>query len=76
MILETNFQIRQMAAVEGAVLVDAYDAFFGKEAVLIMSDGLHLTPAGNEVLAQTFYTAIRNRVPASLLTAPARFPER
>jgi lysophospholipase L1-like esterase len=75
-ILETNFQIRQMAAVEGAVLVDAYDAFFGKEAVLIMSDGLHLTPAGNEVLAQTFYTAIRNRVPASLLTAPARFPER
>jgi lysophospholipase L1-like esterase len=75
-ILETNFRIRQMAAVEGAVLVDAYDAFFGQEAVLVGNDGLHLTPAGNQVLAATFYTAIRNRVPASLLSAPARAPGR
>jgi len=69
-ILETNFRIRQMAAIEGAVLVDAYDAFFGQESTLVASDGLHPTPEGNAVLAATFYAAIRNRVPASLLTAP------
>jgi len=71
-ILETNFRIRQMAAAEGAVLVDAYDAFFGQESVLIGDDGLHLTPAGAEVLARTFYTAIRARVPATLLSAPSQ----
>ncbi len=70
-ILETNFRIRQMVAAEGAVLVDAYDAFFGQETSLVGPDGLHLTPAGNAVLAATFYSAIRNRVPASLLSAPA-----
>ena len=71
-ILEANFFIRQMAAAEGVVLVDAYDAFFGQESVLVGDDGLHLTPAGNEVLATSFYTAVRNRVPTSLLASPSR----
>jgi len=75
-ILETNFRIRQMAAVEGAVLVDAYDAFFGQELTLVASDGLHLTPEGHAVMAATFYTAIRDRVPTSLLAGPARIPAR
>lgn len=64
-ILDANFLIRQMAAAEGAVLVDAYDAFFGQEAVLVGNDGLHLTPAGNDALASAFYDAIRTAVPAS-----------
>ncbi len=64
-ILATNFLIRQMAAAEGAVLVDAYDAFFGQEAVLVGNDGLHLTPAGNDVLASAFHAAIRKTVPVT-----------
>jgi lysophospholipase L1-like esterase len=73
-IVETNFLIRQVVASEGVVLVDAYDAFFGQESVLVGADGLHLTPAGNEVLAAAFYTAIRNRVPTSSLATPAFHP--
>jgi lysophospholipase L1-like esterase len=70
-ILEANSLIRQMATAEGAVLVDTYDAFFGQESVLVGDDGLHLTPAGNELLATSFYTAIRNRVPSSVLASPS-----
>lgn len=65
-IVSANALIRQMTVTEGAVLVDAYNAFVGQEAVLVENDGLHLTPAGNQLLAQLFYTTIRNRVPATV----------
>ena len=58
-IQETNAKLREMAAEEGAVLVNAFDAFAGRERELVEDDGLHLTPAGNEVLAAAFYDAIR-----------------
>jgi lysophospholipase L1-like esterase len=77
-ILQTNVLIRQMATAEGAVLVAADDAFFGQSASLVGPDGLHPTPAGYEVLAATFYTALLNRIlaPPAFLEAAARRPAR
>jgi lysophospholipase L1-like esterase len=63
-ILQTNFLIAQMADAEGAVLVDLFDAFFGQETTLVGDDGLHLTPAGNDVVAETFFAAIKATVPS------------
>ena len=56
-IQEANFFIGQVAAQEGATLVNAHDAFLGQEALLI-TDGLHLNAAGNELLAKTFQAAV------------------
>ena len=58
-IQEVNAKLTIMAAAENAVLVNAYDAFVGREAELVGDDGLHLTAAGNTMLAQLFYTRIR-----------------
>ena len=69
-ILQANFLITEMAAAEGVVLVDLFDAFFGQEATLVGDDGLHLTPAGNEVVAATFYSAIKATVPSMASVAP------
>jgi lysophospholipase L1-like esterase len=57
-ILMTNALIRQFVAAEGAVIVDTYPAFLGRESELLESDGLHLRPEGNRVLAQKFFDAI------------------
>lgn len=62
----TNVRLVQIAMAEGARLVNAYDAFLGREIELVEEDGLHLTVAGNQRLAETFYAAIR----AAGLTAP------
>jgi lysophospholipase L1-like esterase len=59
-IQQTNARLPAMAAAEGARLVNVYDAFAGREAELVEDDGLHLTAAGNQVLAETFYAAIRD----------------
>jgi lysophospholipase L1-like esterase len=59
-IQDTNAKLIPMAAAEGARVVNAYDAFLGREQDLVGDDGLHLTPAGNEVLADLFYAAIRD----------------
>jgi lysophospholipase L1-like esterase len=56
---EANFLIRSMAAANGAFLVDSYSVFVGREATLVGDDGLHLTPAGNDVLAGAFLDAIK-----------------
>ncbi|HUF49121.1 MAG TPA: GDSL-type esterase/lipase family protein [Vicinamibacterales bacterium] len=64
-ILQANVLIRQVAAAEGALLVAADDAFFGQAPTLVGPDGLHLTPAGNQVLAAAFYAALRNAVPVT-----------
>jgi lysophospholipase L1-like esterase len=65
-IQETNAQLVVMAADENALLVNAFTAFAGREAQLVGDDGLHLTPAGNQVLAGLFYERIRS----AGLTAP------
>ena len=58
-IQETNSRLTAMVPAEGARLVDAYAAFAGREMQLVEDDGLHLTAAGNEVLALTLYESMR-----------------
>jgi lysophospholipase L1-like esterase len=71
-IVQANDRIRQIVAVEGATLVDPYPLFIGHEPEYVDTDGLHLRPAGNQVLADTFFAAIRATVPqTSLSTASA-----
>jgi len=55
----TNSKIRDLAAREGATLVDSWQVFHGKEATLIGQDGLHPTPEGYQVLAQAFFDSIQ-----------------
>ena len=47
---------------EGVALVDPYPVFVGDEAEYIDQDGLHLRPAGNQALAETFFGAIKNAI--------------
>jgi lysophospholipase L1-like esterase len=67
-ITQANGLIRQQAAANGAVLVDAFAAFQGHEADYINVDGLHLTPAGYQALADTFFAAIQATVPQTPLS--------
>lgn len=60
-VIQTNALIAQVAASEGAFLVNPYDPFLGHESEYV-SDGLHLSPAGNRVLADTFLAVIRQRL--------------
>lgn len=62
-ILEVNRRIRQHIAAERATLVDTYPLFVGREAELVSPDGLHLNPAGYQVMAEAFFTAIRATIP-------------
>lgn len=55
---ETNAGLAAMAAAEGAILVDAYAAFLGHEAMLVTDDGLHPTELGYGVLGELFYQAL------------------
>jgi lysophospholipase L1-like esterase len=55
----TNARIREMAAEEGAVLVDLYAAFDGQTATLLGADGLHPNDAGYQRMAEVFFEAIR-----------------
>jgi lysophospholipase L1-like esterase len=64
-IVQANDQIRQTASSENAVLVDSYSAFLGHEANYVNVDGLHLTPAGYQRLADAFLAAIQATVPQS-----------
>ena len=61
-IFQTNSKLAPMVRGEGAVLVDPYPAFVGHEAEYVDEDGLHLRPAGYQVLADTFFAAIKNTV--------------
>ena len=58
-IQDTNAKLIAMVAAENALLANAYDAFVGRESELVGDDGLHLTAAGNEVLARVFYERIQ-----------------
>ena len=71
-IRDVNDGLRVMVPAEGAVLVDTYALFLGREGTLVSPDGLHLTPAGNQVLAESFYAAIRATIPAAQLQGSIR----
>ena len=58
-IVPANVEIRAMAAREGAILVDLYQAFLGQEAILLGQDGLHPTVAGYRTIAETFFERLR-----------------
>lgn len=63
-----NDQVRALAAARGVLLVDVYDAMKDRVDVLIGIDDLHPTEQGLGVIADTFYTALRNnleRTPAA-----------
>lgn len=56
-----NSEIRRLAA-QNVVVVDLYAAF-GTNRSLIGDDGIHPTPAGYDVMAQTFHAAILQQFP-------------
>ncbi len=54
-----NVRIRQIAAAEGAVLVDLHQAFQPAVFTWVGSDGIHPTESGYVRIAETFLAAIR-----------------
>jgi|SRR5215207_8113 len=71
-IAQVNGRIRQVAAADSAVFVDAHAAFTGHEAEYVNVDGLHLRPAGYQALADTFFAAIKATVPQTPLLSARR----
>jgi len=61
-IVRANTGITNMVRAEGATLVDTYPQFIGHEAEYIEQDGLHLRPAGNQALAESFFGVIKTTV--------------
>ena len=57
-----NAGIRSLAAAEGVTLVDVFNAF---DVTLLGPDGLHPTAQGYQVIANTFFNAIRATLEAS-----------
>lgn len=72
---QMNFEIRAVAAEQGAILVDNYTAFVGRPELLGV-DGIHPTTAGHHVMAETFFAAIiaNFEQPASATPAAVRRP--
>ena len=71
-IAPANDQIRAMAAGEGAILVDVYQAFNGSPDPWIDADGLHPTVIGYQKMAETFFDAIRARFEQPPASSTAR----
>ena len=62
-IVPTNISVRDLAREleqQGVVLVDLYAAMVGQEQTLVGDDGLHLTIAGYQKMAETFFEAIKS----------------
>ena len=72
-IVQANASIRPVIGAEGAVLVDLYPLFVGHEAEYVDTDGLHLRPAGYQVMADAFFAAIQHTIPQTPLFG-FRFP--
>jgi lysophospholipase L1-like esterase len=66
-VVEVNSRIRQVVSAEGGILVDPYPLFIGHEPDYVDVDGLHLRPAGYQVLADTFFAAITSKIPQTPL---------
>jgi lysophospholipase L1-like esterase len=66
-----NDQVRALAVSKGIPLVDVYQAFNGQLS-LIGSDGLHPTPAGYHLIAETFFAAIKQDLEANAATTGVR----
>jgi lysophospholipase L1-like esterase len=71
LIRDTNEAIREMAESEGAIVVDGYAAIDADVATLVGADGLHLTVAGYQVLANAFFEAIRDNLELPPGTVPS-----
>ena len=56
---ELNGQIRDLCRRYRTGCADLYAAFGGEQSPLIGSDGLHPTPAGYDVIAETYFAVIR-----------------
>jgi lysophospholipase L1-like esterase len=61
-IVPANDQIRALAGSTGATLVDVYQALIGSLTTFIGPDGLHPTEQGYQMIARTFFDAIRQRL--------------
>lgn len=71
-----NAGVRNIAAQEGAELVDVFQAFNGDTTTLIDFDGLHPTPAGYTRIAETFFKSIQQALGQSSplsVSSPFRF---
>jgi lysophospholipase L1-like esterase len=57
-VVPLNERLQNMAHTRGAIFVDVYAAW-GNRPGLMGADGIHPTEAGYEVIAQTFFEAVR-----------------
>ena len=60
-----NDQVRALAASKGIPLVDVFQAFNGDVITLIGPDGLHPSEAGYHLIADTFFSAIKQTLEVS-----------
>ncbi len=74
-IQQTNALIAQVVSAEHVVLVNPYDSFLGQEPRLV-ADGLHLTPDGYHLLAEKFFSTIRDAVVSQPIPASMGYPSR
>ena len=58
LVVPFNTALRDVALEEGATLVDLYSVI---TVDMLMPDGLHITEAGNQKMADTFYAALKAR---------------
>jgi lysophospholipase L1-like esterase len=74
-IFDANYEIKDAAQREGAILVDLYEAMYPQRELLIGDDGLHATSAGYKFMASTFLAAIRAnlQVTGGGTSAPSSF---
>lgn len=66
LVIPFNNEIKQIAASQGATLVDIYAAFNGNLS-LIGADGKHPTVAGHNKIADTFFNVIVNKFAVNTL---------
>ncbi|MCC6162893.1 MAG: SGNH/GDSL hydrolase family protein [Acidobacteria bacterium] len=68
LVRETNVRIRDLCLRYRTGCADLYAAFGDEQSPLIGTDGLHPTPAGYDVIAETYFEVIRSmfeRLPSS-----------
>jgi len=68
-----NSGLRSLASAEGVTLVDVNAAFGGDTTTLIDCDGLHPSPAGYQVIADTFFKSIQSTLEVPPTATPTAF---